>query len=48
MLQGLPDHALLVADRSEEGMRPRMVECDPDIAGLCLPGAYTSSLTLAP
>jgi hypothetical protein len=38
VLQGLPDHALLVADRSGQGARPRVVECDPDIAGLCLPG----------
>ena len=43
VLQGLPDHALLVADRSEQGMRPRMVECDPDIAGLCLPEGVRQS-----
>jgi hypothetical protein len=43
VLQGLPDHALLVADRSEQGLRPRMVECDPDIAGLCLPGGAHQS-----
>ena len=43
VLQALPDHALLVADQSEQGLRPRMVECDPDIAGLCLPGGVHQS-----
>jgi hypothetical protein len=38
VLQGLPDHALLVADRSGQGLRPHVAECDPEIAGLCLPG----------
>ncbi|MCW2932678.1 MAG: hypothetical protein JWM19_3640 [Actinomycetia bacterium] len=33
VLQGLPDHALLVADRSGQGLRPHVADCDPD---LCL------------
>jgi hypothetical protein len=40
-LQALPDHALLVVDRSAPGPRLRAIECDPDI--ISLPGA-----TLAP
>ncbi len=31
VLQGLPDHALLVAGPSGQGAPPRVVECDPEI-----------------
>lgn len=42
VLQGLPDYALLVADRSGRKLRLRAVECDPEIAAL--PGVITSPL----
>ena len=29
VLQGLPDHALLVSSRSDQGLRPHVAECDP-------------------
>jgi hypothetical protein len=41
-LQGLPDYALLVADRSGPDLRLRAVECDPEIAGL--PGVGSGPL----
>jgi hypothetical protein len=41
VLQGLPDNALLVAERSSQGVRPRLVECDPDI---CLLDGHSAFL----
>jgi hypothetical protein len=37
VLQNLPDHAMLLADRTGSALRLRAVECDPDI--ITLPGA---------
>ena len=37
VLQNLPDHAMLLADRTGQALRLRAVECDPDI--ITLPGA---------
>jgi hypothetical protein len=34
VLQGLPEHALLVADRAGKSLRLRAVECDPSIISL--------------
>jgi hypothetical protein len=45
VLQGLPDHALLIADRSGRDLRLRAVECDPSI--ISLPGVTTEPLPLA-
>jgi len=42
VLQGLPDHALLLVDRSAQGLRLRAVECDPAL--IHLPGATTAPL----
>jgi hypothetical protein len=42
VLQGLPDYALLVADRSARGLQLRTVECDPAI--ISLPGATIAPL----
>jgi hypothetical protein len=42
VLQGLPDHALLVVDRSAPGLRLRAIECDPAI--ISLPGATLAQL----
>jgi hypothetical protein len=42
VLQGLPEHALLVADRAGKSLRLRAVECDPSIVSL--PGVSMSPL----
>ncbi len=42
VLQGLPDYALLLADRYGRNLRLRAVECNPQIVGL--PGVITGSL----
>jgi len=42
VLQNMPEHALLLADRSGAALQLRAVECDPSIAGL--PGVSTGPL----
>lgn len=42
VLQGLPEHALLAADRSGKSLRLRAVECDPSI--ISLPGVSMAPL----
>jgi hypothetical protein len=42
ILQNLPEHALLLADRSGHALQLRAVECDPSI--ITLPGASTTAL----
>lgn len=46
ILQDLPEHALLLADRGTGTLRLRAVECDPDI--ITLPGASTEPLPPPP